>query len=402
MTYGSFLKSALTGAALMISFITAFTFTVSGCSDSRPSMNLSVEEQRIESAYQAMPEMAGRLRSEVEAFGVELYSMSDAYALGDVVEQHGELLWQAAVADIKQQQDYDDRPLYWSRLQMTRLLRSSPVYRLLPQVDQQQLLWWLELSSRGNTDIHFQDTSDIKVLVTGFDPFFLDRNIAQSNPSGVVALTLDNGVFEVNGRSVEIQSYILPVRFADFDQGMVEAVMEPLLKDQQVDMVVTVSMGRDGFDLERFPGLRRSAEAPDNLNVLTGASKQNPLVPELQGVPLDGPEFVEFSLPVAAMLSVSGEYPVKDNHDVSTLTGDQSPEQLTDLDGETSVAGSGGGYLSNEVSYRSIRLRNRLQPELPVGHIHTPRISEHDPEVTRDITDQVKGMVLAAAGSLSE
>ena len=398
MTKGVVFKRTLAYFA----FTVALIMTLSGCSDSRPSVNLSIEEQRIESAYQAMPAMAGRLRPEVESFGVELYSMSDAYALGDVVEQHGELLWQAAVAEIEQQQDYDDRPLYWSRLQMTRLLRSSPVYRLLPQVDQQQLMWWLELSSRGNTDINFQDTSDIKVLVTGFDPFFLDRNIAQSNPSGVVALSLDNGVFEVNGRSVEIQSYILPVRFADFDQGMVEAVMEPLLKDRQVDMVVTVSMGRDGFDLERFPGLRRSAEAPDNLNILTGADKTNPLVPQLKGLPLDGPEFVEFSLPVAAMLSVAGEYPVKDNHDVTTLKGEQSPEHLTDLDGETSVAGSGGGYLSNEVSYRSIRLRNLLQLELPVGHIHTPRVSEHDPEVIRNITNQVKDMVLAAAGSLSE
>ena len=402
MTKGVIFKPTLAYFA----FTVALIMTLSGCSDSRPSVNVSIEEQRIESAYQAMPAMAGRLRPQVEAFGVELYSMSDAYALGDVVEQHGELLWQAAVAEIEQKQDYDDRPLYWSRLQMTRLLRSSPVYRLLPQVDQQQLMWWLELASRGNTNIRFQDTSDIKVLVTGFDPFFLDRNIAQSNPSGVVALSLDNGVFEVNGRSVEIQSYILPVRFADFDQGMVEAVMEPLLepllKDQQVDMVVTVSMGRDGFDLERFPGLRRSAEAPDNLNILTGANKTNPLVPELKGVPLAGPEFVEFSLPVAAMMSVAGEYPVKDNHDVTTLKGEQSPENLADLDGETSVAGSGGGYLSNEVSYRSIRLRNLHQPELPVGHIHTPRISDHDPEVIRDITAQVKDMVLAAAGSLSE
>ena len=37
-------------------------------------------------------------------------------------------------------------------------------------------------------------------------------------------------------------------------------------------------MGRDHFDLERFPGRRRSSEAPDNAGVLTGASAAEALV----------------------------------------------------------------------------------------------------------------------------
>lgn len=388
-------RTLLSGAAVVM------TMTLTGCGERTPT-ELSVEEHRIDPAYQAMPALADRLRPQVEAFGVKLFSMADAYALGDVVEEHGEALWLAAVADAASHQDYDDRALYWTRLQMTRLLRSASLYKLLPTEDQQQLMRWLELASRGNTDIQFREDSDIKVLLTGFDPFFLDRNIAQSNPSGVVALMLDNTQYEVNGRSVEIQSYILPVRFADFDQGMVEAVMEPLLKEQQVDMVVTVSMGREGFDLERFPGLRRSADAPDNLNVLTGANKANPLIPMLSGAPLEGSEFVEFSLPVDAMMAVTGAHPVNDNHQVTTLDGDMSPATLADLAGQTAVSGSGGGYLSNEVSFRSIRLRNLHQPELPVGHIHTPRISEHDPMIIKAIVDQVEGMVLAAAGSVSD
>lgn len=372
-----------------------------GCSNGTPT-HLSAEEKRVDQAYQALPALADRLRDPVEAFGVKLFSSSDSYALGDMVEQHGNALWQAAVKDAAERADYDDRALYWTRLQMTRLLRSSSIYKLLPGQDQQQLLWWLELASRGNADIRFADDADVKILLTGFDPFFLDRNIAQSNPSGVAALLLDGAVFDLDGRKVQIESYILPVRFGDFDQGMVEAVMAPLLEKQGVDMIVTVSMGREEFDLERFPGLRRSAEAPDNLNVYTGATKAEPQVPLLKGEPLSGPEFVEFSLPVDAMLAQRGTFPVNDNHHVTTLSGEHIPQTLAGLEGETSVSGSGGGYLSNEVSYRSIRLRNLHQPELPVGHIHTPRITEHDPLVLKSIVDQVRELVLAAATTITD
>ena len=40
------------------------------------------------------------------------------------------------------------------------------------------------------------------------------------------------------------------------------------------------------------------------------------------------------------------------------------------------MAGSGGGYLSNEVMYRTLRLRSELGAEIPVGHLHVPLLKE--------------------------
>lgn len=151
-----------------------------------------------------------------------------------------------------------------------------------------------ELLTRGQSDIDFNRNADIKILLTGFDPFFLDRDIKQSNPSGVSALYFDDVYMSVEGITIEIETVIVPVRFADFNQGMIETILTPYVKRGGVDMIATVSMGREQFDLEHFPGLRRSAKAPDNLNIYTGANDTNPLVPQLNDAPLKGPEFWPF------------------------------------------------------------------------------------------------------------
>ncbi len=300
-------------------------------------------------------------------------------------------MWKDGVASFKQQNDFDDRSLYWSRLKMTKSLRQSSAFIALLPMQQQELLWQFELLSRGKNDIKFNKNTNKKILVTGFDPFFLDRNIDQSNPSGVAALALDDLFISNDGLSAEIETLIVPVRFADFDQGMIEQLLTPYLKN--VDMIVTISMGRKHFDLERFPGLRRSAKAPGNLNVFTGANSENPLIPKLNGKPLTGAEFVEFSLPVAAMQLANGEYKINDNRNVTTLQHTFEAPSLAALKGQTSVQGSGGGYLSNEISYRSILLRSQNNAVLPVGHIHTPRIKAFEPKTSEKIVKQIKQML---------
>jgi hypothetical protein len=166
-------------------------------------------------------------------------------------------------------------------------------------------------------------------------------------------------------------------------------------------MIFTVSMGREQFDIERFPARNRSADAPDNLNVLTGASKTNPLPPMLNNQPLTGPEFVEFSLPIAAMQKEKGHWQVNDNHQVSTIDlGQFEAKSLNELQNETSVEGSGGGYLSNEISYRSILLMQQFGRNIPVGHIHTPKVKGYDSQAEHDIVEQIKVMITAAAASL--
>ena len=52
------------------------------------------------------------------------------------------------------------------------------------------------------------------------------------------------------------------------------------------------------------------------------------------------------------------------------------------------------GYLSNEISYRSIVLRNKLGSTIPTGHIHTPRISDFNAKTNQAIVEQIKAMLV--------
>ena len=352
---------------------------------------LTVEELRIEKAKQHMPGVFKPLIDRVSQYELQINQARNLTALTQLTLRNSNALWKEGVKSFDELGQYDDRSLYWARLQMSKALRLSPAFKNLLPMQQLNLLWQLELLSRGKNDVKFDKDTDKKILITGFDPFFLDRNIDQSNPSGVAALALDDLVISRDGKSAEIETLIVPVRFADFDKGMIETLLAPYYN--KVDMIITISMGRENFDLERFPGLRRSAKAPDNLNVYTGANSEEPLLPIRLGKNLPNDEFVEFSLPVSAMKKASGKYKINDNRIVSSLTKTFMPQSLSELKGHVSVQGSGGGYLSNEVSYRSIVLRNEMNPVLPVGHIHTPRIKAYQPKVSEDIVKQIKQML---------
>lgn len=359
---------------------------------------LTIEEQRIEKAQLHMPNIFKSLANRVKQYKLQINQARNLTALTQLTIRHSTELWKDGVKSFDQAGKFDDRSLYWARLQLSKALRLSPAFQSLLPMQQQNLLWQLELLSRGKNDVKFDKGADKKILITGFDPFFLDRNIDQSNPSGVTALALDDLMISRDGKSAEIESLIIPVRFADFDKGMIETLLAPYY--DKVDMIVTISMGRDDFDLERFPGLRRSAKAPDNINVYTGANSEKPLKPILFGKNLPDEEFVEFSLPVAMMKKASGNYKINDNHMVTTLTKKFSPETLRELAGHISVQGSGGGYLSNEISYRSIVLRNEKNPVLPVGHIHTPRIKAYQPKISENIVTQIKQMLTHAISGI--
>ena len=294
-----------------------------------------------------------------------------------VARGDGARLWAHAVKDV-QGGHFDDRPLYWARLKLRKLLRqgggdAEPGER----------------AARG-FDGKFQGPEP-RVLLTGFDPFHLDRNIAQSNPSGLAALALDGTVVA----GARIRTAILPVSFAAFDEGIVEELLTPHFKAGLL-VLLTVSMGRDGFDLERFPGLRRSAQTPDNANVLSGGSPAAPQVP----AGLEGPEFLEFTLPARAMAATPGRWPVRDNRRVTTLErGPLRPGSLAELKDDTAVAGSGGGYLSNEVAYRALRLRQRLGATFAVGHLHMPRVHGYDADAESEMVRQVRELLAAAVAA---
>ena len=310
----------------------------------------------------------------------ELAGVANRY---DEVVGHGSAavaagrLWRHAVADV-QAGHLDDRPLYWARLKL--LQRAGAAVR--EEVEQ---------ASRGLPLAW--PTGERTLLLTGFDAFHLDRDLGQSNPSGLAVLALHGT--RIGG--ARVVGAILPVRFADFDAGLVEAALAAPFR-QRPRLGVTVSMGRDGFDLERFPGCRRSAATLDNANASGGGSLERPRAPP----GLRGPEFLEFSLPAAAMANAPGRWPVRDNRQVATLAGGSiTAASQTDLHGHIAVAGSPGGYLSNELAYRSLLLQQRLGASFPLGHVHVPALVGHDASIEGAIVSQLRTILAAAVAGVT-
>lgn len=362
---------------------------------SKESYKPSVEELRIELVSKVIPETVSSFDVISKKFQQEWLKINDYSRAAQLIDRTGNQLWLAAKNKIRSSGKYDDRSLYWQRLKLSKVIRTDNHFQISDS-EKQSLLQRLENASRGINDLEYRKSTDKRILLTGFDPFLLDISINQSNPSGSAAILLDGMVIEVNGITAEINTFIVPVRYDDFDQGFIEKTLSPFYTLNNIDLITTVSMGRKHFDLERFPGKRRSARAPCNQNVYTGASSNNPLVPKLYNLSLPGDEFVEFSLPVKAMLKAKGKYKVIENNRVRTLEKTFKPNNLSELKNSIAIEGGGGGYLSNEISYRSIRLRNQLNSSIPTGHIHTPRINQYDAEANKQIIEQIINMLKQA------
>ncbi len=354
---------------------------------------LTVEEQRINKAQSAMPNVLKAFTPQVTSFEQQFKELNNFKSAKILVQRFSFELWENAKQRIINTNNYDDRELYWARLLSSKVIRTTSPKFSITQAQLNTLLTLLEEGSRGRTDLAFSSGSTKKILLTGFDPFLLDRNINQSNPSGVAALLLDGQVINYNGITAEINTVMVPVRYEDFDQGIIESLLAPYYALNNVDMVVTVSMGRTQFDLEHFPGKRRSVTAPDNANIVYGGTQTSPVIPKLNGRPLPGNEFVKFSLPVSYMQQAKGPYKVIDNREVTTLEKTYKAPSYGELKNSIAVNGGGGGYLSNEISYRSIRLRDALNSSIPTGHIHTPRIQQFEPETEAKIVNQIKAML---------
>jgi len=395
-------------ALFLVLFAGASVSTMAMPETSTNAMSLTVEEARISKLRELHPEVADRYSDIVNQAKSSFDHAGDYEEMSLLTHHTGKKLWEAAKRTVAEQAILDDRSLYWSRLSLTAYLRASQLAVPLSSNQRISLIERLENSSRGRDSIEFTAGAVKKILVTGFDPFLLDKHIDQSNPSGIVALNLDGQTLTYGQASAEIQTAIFPVRFEDFDAGEVEQLIEPLLKTRQVDMIVTVSMGRTDFDLEHFPGRRRSSGSPDNLNVYSGGDETKPKIPLLNDAVIEGPEFLEFSLPYRAMqqvildakqdankqpVEVTYPYLINDNRTITTLDGTFEAKTLAELKDATAVLGSGGGYLSNEISYRSVRLAHKYQPLIPTGHIHTPRLERYDAEQLKTISNQVTEMI---------
>ncbi|MFF6782658.1 pyroglutamyl peptidase [Streptomyces sp. NPDC012510] len=378
----------------------------------------TVEEQRLD---RAVPQEILR-RSGFATVAPEFERALDgarSYEQAErVVLRQGARLWERAVdraqgrgpegGDLSRD---DDRPLYWARLGMTREVREwEPGFELSDR-RRAALLGQLERSSRGQDSLRYPGRGKgvKRILVTGFDPFTLDRDVRISNPSGATALALDGTVIRTADGPARVETAVFPVRWQDFADGTVERTLRRRLP--HVDLFATVSQGRVGrFDIERTNGAWRGGFA-DNDNV--GRTGTIPVTD-----PATQPQWTSTTLQYADVAAANtGRFPVYDNTGVTEIpaggtTAVVRPDGPTP--GSTARAGGGGDYLSNEIAYRATLLRDRLGlgASLPGGHVHTPVLqfgpgntdpatgAVTDPGFVRnrlDIVAQVREIVRVAA-----
>ncbi|MEU3782471.1 pyroglutamyl peptidase [Streptomyces sp900129855] len=351
--------------------------TIPAAAETAPSP--TVEEQRLDRAVsQEILERSG-FDTVAPEFTRALGAAHSYAEARRVVARQGAALWRRAVdraqgrgpADGDLSRD-DDRPLYWARLGMAREVRTWEPKFVLTAAQRAALLDRLEQTSRGQSDIRYprQHPKGLKrVLVTGFDPFTLDRDIRISNPSGATALALDGTVIRTADGPVRVETAVFPVRWQDFAEGTVERALRPYLP--QVDLFTTVSQGRVGrFDVERTNGAWRGGFADNNV---IGRTETIPVAD-----PASQPQWTTTTLPYTAIVAAdTGRFPVYDNTSVTEIpAGGTAPVVRPDgpTAGSTARAGGGGDYLSNEIAYRATLLRDRLglHDRLPGGHVHTP------------------------------
>ena len=260
--------------------------------------------------------------------------------------------------------------------------------------------------------------ADKRVLVVGFDPFFVrpgkeGNNSHQSNPSGVAALFLHGNAAAVPG--MFIQSVVLPVRFDDFDAGVVDTLVDAYLQGpNQAHMILSVSQDIDlSFHVDRFCTRFRAQNIPDNLNVMGQAAvhyELNAAQTQIQPMAATAnlPRFLETTLPVARMVpgSVMPVAPTGTQVAKSvlfdqkfTLAGAIAPLGVENNQATFSAvvpppnteveSGSGGNYLSNELFYRVAWRRTQRNTTLKTGHLHVPKL-QSDAEGPNPLFDALR------------
>ncbi|MFJ4971763.1 pyroglutamyl peptidase [Streptomyces sp. NPDC088755] len=383
----------------------------------RSTAQPTVEEQRLD---RAVPREILR-RSGFDALAprfAHALEGSRSYAQAQrTVTRHASALWQRAVDRAQGRGPAtaalgrgDDRPLYWARIALGRELREWTPRFGLDDRQRTALHAALETSSRGQDDIRHPGRQVQRVLVTGFDPFTLDRDVRIGNPSGASALALDGTLVRTAKGPARVEAVVFPVRWTDFAEGTVERVLARHLP--HLDLFTTISQGRQGrFDVERTNGAWRGG-FPDNENVARTGT-----VPVTH--PHSQPQWTSTTLPYRQLTEAdTGRFPVYDNTQVTEIpAGGTQPVTRPDgpTAGSASRAGGGGDYLSNEIAYRATLLRDRMGlPKLPGGHLHTPVLrfgaqntdprtgGVTDPDFERnrsDIVRQVRALVKTALGA---
>ena len=293
-----------------------------------------------------------------------------------------------------------DVALYRARMQMLFLLHEAGAG--------DDLLREFDLISR-NLQCADESAGEI-IWLSGFDPYGLDEGDAKtlhhSNPSGAAMLALQGKRLAgpgPGGREFQIRCAIFPVRFQEFDEGLFEQFVRDCVLRSQSKLFFTVSMGgaHDAFHLDRFPGNRRGV-APDNAGCVAGPAA---ICPERAA------GLIESNLAASrrtAMLGAPGAFAVLDwrevesvergRHEIPAHAG--AGALLAGYLAQDVLRGSGGDYLSNEISYRALCLAGQAYESV---HIHTPRLGPVLPDDQvqigrrQAIVEQIETLITVAA-----
>ncbi|TRX31282.1 hypothetical protein FNW52_18885 [Flavobacterium sp. ZT3R18] len=297
----------------------------------------------------------------------------------------------------------DDRPLYWARLTMQVILKRHPIFEkdidfekstVKKGTELEKIIQVFEEKSRNYNGIDFSKAGGKKkVLITGFDPFILNQfdnpnfigNILQSNPSGCVALSLN----DINIGNCYIQTMIVPVRYTDFDgnqdnaKGQGEGIIEKYIKPwiNQVDMIITVSQYRPKENVIDMFGTSRRGGFNDNENFIRENGSQAVSTKF---------EWIQTTLPK----TFANAPFVKFNWKFDNVS---HPENTIPKSEQILNEGSGGDYLSNEIFYRVGKMRSEIRPTLATGHFHIEKLQEakqdlKDSEIKRLLNIVKKGI----------
>ncbi len=286
------------------------------------------------------------------------------------VKKDARMLWELAVQQCESPKYADDRPLYWARLKMQVALKRTPVFK--DQIDMVKsivikgseldgIINMFENLSRNYTGIDFSQTPDgcKKVLLMGFDPFQLDKTYYGDtgpetfNPSGLLALQLHGKVVE----NAFVQTCIFPVKYEDFDNGVVEEVMKRYANEADVIISTSLNGDEEVWEIEECAVSYRGG-FHDNMNIgfKTIYTYKGVFEPNKERYrPNENKDFTYTSLLEEKIFGKPFELEFKIEYDES----------------KSDKEGSGGNYLSNEIMYRITKYRdeNGLGNK-PVGHVH--------------------------------
>lgn len=323
----------------------------------------------------------------------DIQKISTETKLEEQVRISAKALWGTAVSSV-QSGNIDDRPLYWARNKMQVYLKRHPKFK--GDIDFERslsnthtplsrLVKLFEELSRNYTGIDFSNAGNKKkILVTGFDPFQLnpDSKFNTSmgldsaetfNPSGILALFFNNNNVQ---QGICVQTCIFPVRYEDFDNGVVEDVIRNHIVN--VDIIITTSLNGSSnwFDVEADAIAYRGG-FHDNM-CIGGQDFSRYNYNSSRFLPNTSNKHNLTTLPKAKIFG-----------NTSSVTINNLIVRFDDSKLNSVTEGGGGNYLSNEIMFRATSVRGASSTK-PVGHFHLANLGSitHIKEII-DVTTEI-------------